>query len=179
MHKIVAIVGMAGAGKSTATETFMKQEYECIHFGDVTMDEIKRRGLEVNEKNESMIRESLRKEMGMDAFAKLNEPKIRELVKKKNIVIDGLYSWQEYTYLKPKFPELIVVAIYASPKTRHHRLGMRKVRPLTPEEAQKRDYAEIENLKKSDPIALADHTILNEGSHDNLETELKNLISRL
>jgi dephospho-CoA kinase len=179
MHKIVAIVGMAGAGKSTAADVFAAEGYHRIYFGEATMDEMNRRDLEINEKNESMIREKLREEMGMDAYAKLNEPKVRDECLKHNVVIDGLYSWQEYTYLKPKFKNFYLVAIYASPKTRHERLAKRPIRPLTSEEAKKRDYSEIENLRKSDPIALADFTVLNESSHDNLRDHIRKLINSL
>ena len=34
-------------------------------------------------------------------------------------------------------------------------------RPFTIKEAKARDYAEIENLEKGGPIAMADYTILN------------------
>jgi dephospho-CoA kinase len=98
----------------------------------------------------------------MEAYAKLNLPKIEESIKKNNVIIDGLYSWEEYLFLKSKFgKELIVLAIYSPPDMRYERLVDREVRPLTMEQARARDKVEIENSNKAPPIAMADYTILN------------------
>ncbi len=176
MHRLIAIVGMAGAGKSTTAAHFQRAGYAKVRFGDATMEELQRREMEVNEENESLIRETLRLELGMDAYAKLNEPKLKEALRHKDVVIDGLYSWQEYTYLKPKFPQLNLLAVYASPKTRYRRLASRPERPLGNEEAAGRDYAEIENLNKADPIAMADYAIMNEGSLEELKLSTERMI---
>ncbi len=178
MGKIIAIVGMPGAGKSTAAEVFISKGWKKIRFGDVTMEEIKRQGLQINEENESVIRETLRLNYGMDAYAKLNEPKIKELSQKSNVVIDGLYSWDEYLYLKPRFSNLFMLAIYSSPKTRHKRLSARKIRPLTEEEAIARDYSELQNLRKSEPITMADNTIINEGTLEEFKKQIEQFIKR-
>ena len=74
--KVFAVVGMAGAGKSEAARVFEAGGYTRIRFGDVTDEEINNRGLIVNEENERMVREALRNEYGMAAYAILNRPKI-------------------------------------------------------------------------------------------------------
>ncbi len=71
------------------------------------------------------------------------------------------------------------VAVWASPETRHHRLAKRPIRPLTPEEAASRDVAEIQNLNKGGPIAMADFTIINESSLEALERETKKVVAAL
>lgn len=173
MGKIIAIVGMTGSGKTDASNFLCEKGLAYVRFGDITMEELKKRNLEINEKNERMIRESLRKEHGMAAYAKLNIPQLEETLKKGSVVADGLYSWEEYLLLKEKFGErLVVLAICASPKTRYARLAKRAIRPLTSEETASRDRAEIENLHKAGPIAMADFTIVNE---DNLETLKKSV----
>ena len=134
--KIVSIVGMAGSGKSEVARLFEKSGFIRIRFGDVTDEEIQRRGLELNEKNERYIREFLREEYGMAAYAKLNLTRIDEMSKHSDIVIDGLYSWEEYTFLKTYYGEgFYVVAVWASPRTRYARLTTRLNRCLTEEEA--------------------------------------------
>ncbi|MBD3204077.1 AAA family ATPase [Candidatus Woesearchaeota archaeon] len=175
---IFAVVGMCGSGKSTATEFLEKNGFSKIRFGQITIDEIKKRNLSVNEKNEKKIREELRKKHGMAAYAILNIPKIISLLNKNNnIVLDGLYSWEEYLILKEEFPEIKIICIYASPEKRYQRLSEREIRPLTEEEAFLRDKAEIEKLHKAGPIAMADHTLINNKNIPYLESELRRIIN--
>jgi len=178
--KIVSIVGMVGSGKSEVTKIFEKNGFKKVRFGDITDEEVKRRGLELNETNECHIRQQLRKEYGMAAYAKLNLPKIDSLLKSGDVVVDGLYSWEEYTFLKSRYgANFTVVAVWASPETRYQRLTKRLVRPLTREEAISRDIAEIENTDKGGPIAMADFTIINESSLADLEKETKKVLAVL
>ncbi len=178
--KMISIVGMAGAGKSEVARLFEQSGFIRIRFGDVTDEEIQRRGLELNEKNERYIREFLREEYGMAAYAKLNLTRIDEMSKHSDIVIDGLYSWEEYTFLKTYYGEgFYVVAVWASPRTRYARLTTRLDRCLTEEETASRDKAEIEKANKGGPIAMADFTIINESSLGNLKKEVMRIISGL
>jgi len=173
-------VGMTGSGKSEVAKIFEENGFIRIRFGDVTDEEIKKRGLELNEENERYIRELLRKECGMSAYAILNLARIDLARKQSAVVIDGLYSWEEYTFLKTHYGEdFYVVAVWASPKTRHARLTDRSNRRLTLEEATNRDRAEVENINKGGPIAMADFTIINESSLKELEKEVRGVISKL
>jgi dephospho-CoA kinase len=178
--KIVSIVGMAGAGKSEVSRVFERNGYTRIRFGDITDEEIKKRGLEPNEENEHYLRHLLRKEHGMEAYARLNQLRIEQALKNSNVVIDGLYSWEEYTYLKELYGEnLYLVAVWSSPKTRYARLARRSSRTLTPEQAASRDKSELENLAKGGPIAMADFTIVNESSREELIREAERIVSLL
>ena len=142
--------------------------------------ELKKQGLPLTEENERPVREAFRKQHGMAAYAILNLPRIDEALKASNVVVDGLYSWEEYIHLKDYYGDnLIVVAVYSSPQTRYTRLGSRQIRPLTPREARSRDHAEIENMNKGGPIAIADYTLINEISFNDLKAETEGIISRL
>ncbi len=178
--KVVSIVGMAGAGKSEVAKLFQENGFTKIRFGDITDEEVRKRGLELNERNERYIRELLRQEHGMAAYAKLNLVLIDSALKYSDVVIDGLYSWEEYTFLKSYYGEdFYVVAVWASPQKRYARLTSRLERRLTLEEAASRDMAEIENSNKGGPIAMADFTITNEVSLEDMRKETKRVISRL
>ncbi|MFH1002546.1 MAG: AAA family ATPase [Chloroflexota bacterium] len=178
--KVVALVGMAGAGKSEVARLFRESGFVPVRFGDVTDAELRRRGLEMNEASERLVREQLRREHGMAAYAKLNLPRIDAARQRSPVVVDGLYSWQEYLLLKDRYrADLTVVAVWSSPATRYARLGRRAARPLTPEEAAARDRAEIENLNKGGPIALADFTITNQSSREDLAAAVKGVIGQL
>jgi dephospho-CoA kinase len=178
--KVISIVGMAGAGKSTVARIFEENGFQKIRFGDVTEEEVRKRGFELNEKNERDVREQLRSEQGMAVYAKLNLPRIDYALKSSDVVVDGLYSWEEYILLKDSYGEdFKVVAVYTSPATRHRRLGIRIKRPLMVEEAACRDKAEMEKLNKGGPIAMADFTILNESSLEALENETRRFLMAL
>jgi dephospho-CoA kinase len=178
--KVVSIVGMTGSGKTEMARIFEENGFVRIRFGDVTDEEVKQRGLELNEENERNIRESLRQENGMAAYARLNLPRIDSALKHSDVVIDGLYSWEEYTFLKTYYGEAFrVVAVWTSPATRYHRLATRVERPLTLAEAANRDRAEIENINKAGPIAMADFTIINETPLENLQKEAERIITEL
>ena len=180
MKKVVSIVGMAGSGKSEVSRVFEENGFIRIRFGDVTDEEIERRGLELNEENERYIRELLRKEDGMSAYAILNQPRIDSALKHSDVVIDGLYSWEEYTFLKTHYGgNLYVVAVWSSPETRHARLTSRANRRLTTEESVSRDRAEIEDINKGGPIAMAGFTIINESSLEDLKREAERIITKL
>ena len=128
INKVVSVVGMCGAGKSIVADEFVKAGYGYLRFGQITLDEVRRRGLEPNEKNERLIRERFRKKHGMGAYAVLNLPKINKIFsQRKDVLIDGLYSWSEYKVLKKKYGQrLFIVAVYAPPKTRYKRLENRR-----------------------------------------------------
>lgn len=177
---LVAIVGMPGAGKSMAAEFFRAKGVPVLRFGDAIEEGVREFGMEVNEKNERAVREKIRKELGMAAVAKKIEPRIND-AKKTNtlIVLDGLYSWEEYVYLKKKFPQFLLLCIFAPPQTRYARLERRAVRPLTKREAAGRDISEIENLNKGGPIARADYLIKNDSTPQALIAELEKYFSTL
>ncbi len=167
-NHILAFVGMPGAGKSEAAVYLKEKGIPFVRFGEITDKGVKDMGASLNPENEKAFREKLRKELGMGAYAIKAEPEIEKMLKKNDlIVIDGLYSWEEYTYLKEKFPNLFLILIYSEPKIRYERLGKRVIRPFTSKESRLRDIAELEKLNKGGPISIADYMIENSG--DNLE----------
>lgn len=189
MNKFIALVGMAGAGKSVVADELIKRGYQFFRFGQITMDILMEKGLPPTEENEKAIREGVRKEHGMAAYAILNLPKIENFLKEGNVVGDGLYSWDEYKILKEKYNErMYVLAVYAPPRLRYERVSQRKIeandknlrnRPMTIEQARARDFAEIENIAKAGPIAMADYTLVNTGSVDNLLNQLNKTLTEI
>lgn len=176
-RRIVAIVGMAGAGKSEVAATLESLGLTRIRFGDVTEEELERRGLSLNEANERSVREDLRREHGMAAYAILNLPKIDAALESGSVVVDGLYSWEEYLVLREQFgSKLIVLAIASSPATRAQRLASRPRRPLSAEEVESRDRSEIEKINKGGPIAIADITVVNESSIGELDSATRRAV---
>lgn len=178
MNKLYAIVGMCGSGKSIASDYLVSKGFNKVYFGGVTMDKLKEANLEVNPENEKMMREKLRSELGMGAFAIVLLPKIKECFNNGNTVLDGVYSYDEVKILKENFPELKIIAIVCDKDIRYDRLSIREVRPLTNEEASARDVAEVENIAKAPPIAMADYYILNNGTIEEYKTRLEEILER-
>ena len=178
MNKLYAIVGMCGSGKSIASDYLVSKGFNKVYFGGVTMDKLKEANLEVNPENEKMMREKLRSELGMGAFAIVLLPKIKECINNGNTVLDGVYSYDEVKILKENFPKLKIIAIVCDKDIRYNRLSIREVRPLTNEEASARDIAEVENIAKAPPIAMADYYILNNGSVEEYKTRLEEILER-
>lgn len=179
MNNVLAVVGMTGSGKSVACDYLEDLGYKKVYFGGVTMDELKKANLEVNPENEKMMRESLRKEFGMGAYAIKLLPVIEDIHEKYNVVLDGLYSWDELIILKEHFKNLKVIAVVADKDIRYERLSRREIRPLTREEAEKRDISEIENIKKGGPIAFADYYIYNNGDLEDYKKSLEKVLRRI
>ena len=171
---------MCGVGKSVASEFLEELGYKKVYFGGVTLEKMKEEGIEVTPDNEKKMRESLRAKYGMGAYAIILLPKIRELSKSNNVVLDGLYSWDELKILKQELGNsLTVIAVVADKKIRYDRLKIREVRPLTNEEAKNRDVAEIENIAKAGPIAYADYYIDNNHDIDNYKQRLLDILKEI
>lgn len=179
--RALALVGMPGAGKTLCAKHLEAQGYFQFRFGGIIVDEVTRRGWLVNPENERIVREEIRQNEGMDAIAKRALPHLKTALQQhESIVIDGLYGFSEYKLLRKEFGvEMVVIAIVASRWLRYSRLTSRTERPLTLDEAERRDYQEIEKLEKGGPIALADFTLLNNGEPDDLLAGLKALITQL
>ncbi len=177
-HPLLVIVGMAGSGKSSVARHLVTKGWSVIRFGGITMREVESRNMSINEANEKAVREELRATHGMEAYAKLSLPEIVDSLAAGPTVIDGLYSWSEYKFLKQHLGDRMkVLAIVTTRSLRYARLSQRPDRPLTLEEAESRDFAEIENVEKGGPIAMADHVILNDGTPDDLFRALGTFLS--
>lgn len=179
-RQIIAIVGMPGAGKSTACKFLEKNGFVILRFGDQTDIGLEQMGLPLTEENEKMYREKIRKELGMSAYAVKIKPRIDKTVKTTNkIALDGLYSWEEYVFLKKAFSELFLLCIYARPTIRYARLNHRKVRGRTDEEARNRDHAELQKLNKGGPIAIADYLIDNSSTEAVFDENMRQFLTFL
>lgn len=189
MNRIFAIVGMTGSGKTEAADYLEKKGFGFLRMGQLTLDEVKKRGLSPTEENERPIREELRRVHGPAAFAILNFPKIDALRKNGHVAVDGLYSWSEYKEFEKKYgDDFVCIAVLASPKIRYARLAARKYdakndkdmrfREASEELARARDFAEIEKSEKGGPIAMGHFNIINEGSKEEFYRQLDQMIKQ-
>lgn len=179
--RALALVGMPGAGKTICADHLKRLGFFTLRFGAVVVDEVRRRGWEVNPANERIVREELRAQHGMAAMALISLPKLRAALSRHgSFVIDGLYSFSEYKLLVSKLgAPLVLIAIAAPRHLRYQRLATRAERPLTAREASDRDIQEIEKLEKGGPIAIADYTLVNDDTPVTLLAQLDTLLGSL
>lgn len=180
MNKIIAIVGMCGSGKSIATDILEKRGWHKAYFGGITYQKMKEEGIERTPDSERIFRENLRKKYGPACYAKLLLPEIEDAIKKQNVVLDGLYSWYEYKYLQENLKEdFKLVCIITDKKIRYERIANRPDRPFDQIKVKERDLSEIENLYKGGPIAYADYYIFNNGTLEEYEQRLDEILKQI
>lgn len=181
-NKIIAFVGLTGSGKSEAVEYVVKKGYPKVYFGGVIYAAMNEAGIEITPESQQKFREEIREREGKDFVVKKIIEQTNDLFNagQHHIVADGLYSWTEYKIMKHQFPgELTIVAIVASKHLRHHRLANRPERPFNNEEANQRDWSEIENLEKGGPIAMADYFVINNGTIEELHEQVQGILDKI
>lgn len=180
--KIVAFVGLAGSGKSTAVKHLTEKGYPKVYFGGIIYKAMQEAGVEVTWESQKVFREEIREREGKDFVVKRVVKEIHDLIGagQHRIVLDGLYTWSEYKILKHEFPgEMTVVAIVTPKHLRKQRMEKRPERPMTPTEVDERDWAEIENLEKGGPIAIADYYIHNDGNLEYFDKQIDEAINHV
>ena len=173
--KIIALVGLAGSGKSSAVEYLTKKGFPKIYFGGVIYKAMEEAGIEPTWDNQQKFREEIRQREGKDFVIKRVIKNIRDLINagQNKIVLDGLYTWSEYKILKHEFPGQVAVIAIVTPKhLRYQRMMKRLERPMQPREVDQRDWSEIENLEKGGPIAIADYFIINDSDLTQLHQKI-------
>lgn len=180
-HKImIAVVGMSGSGKTEAVAYLKEKGLPSVSFGKIINDKVIKEFGEHTIDNHKKMRKQIRQDYGMAAMAVLSKDKIKEYLQEHTIVvIDGLYSWSEYWYLKEVFPDakLYLVAITIDKDIRYERIRTRKERNTIG--LEERDLDEINFAEKAQPIAFADYYILNNSTLDVLHHQLERIYRKI
>ena len=183
-EKILAVVGMSGSGKSVVVDYLTKKGYPKVYFGGMIYKEMEKRGIERTEDGESekKFREEIREKEGKDWVVRQVIAETHDLINagQKRVVLDGVYSWTEYVALKREFPKcLTFIAVVVDKHLRYERVAKRPGRAFDGKAIRERDRSEIENLEKGGPIAAADYYILNNGSIEDAERALDQILKEI
>jgi len=171
---ILCITGLPGAGKTSAADYFREKGIKIIELGKVINDYVDKHHLKHDEKTHKKIREEYRKKHGMEAFALLNQNKIRKAMKENDIVIiDGLRSWEEYLFLKNRFQQhkIFILALYADKKLRYKRIAERDYRDTL--YGEKRDLDELIGINMAPTLGFADYFVNTNGTIADLKDKLE------
>jgi dephospho-CoA kinase len=175
MTEIYGVTGMPLSGKTSVAEIMERHGYTKVDMGNVVRDEMEKRDIDVSETGTFVNR--MREEDGMDAIAGLTIPYLEDLESEK-IVITGMRGWSE----KQRFEEemdsgIRVIAVWSGRETRRERMGERKrEEDIQGQEFHERDIREIEN-GVGKLLALSDEIVVNDGSLQELETEVESVIT--
>ena len=179
--KIIAFTGMPFSGKTEAVKIANNMNIDVIRMGDIVWEEVKKKGLELNDKNVGFIANQMREEFGQNIWAIKTIEKIKSNYKNSTIIIDGIRNFNEIkTFKRNLTNDFTLIAIISTDENRHKRAlnRGRKDDSKILNEIKKRDEREI-SWGIKDAIKLADYIISNNGSIKDLNYKIKEIIKNL
>ncbi|HWR63010.1 MAG TPA: AAA family ATPase [Candidatus Thermoplasmatota archaeon] len=179
--KIIAFTGMPASGKSEAVQLAKDKGIPVVRMGDLVWEETKRQCKPLDDKNVGSVASNMRKEHGMDVWAKRTVEKIHSLKKSPHLVIDGIRNMEEIEYFKKELGlDFFVVAIVAPDELRRKRAITRGRTDDSKDlkDLEERDKREISwGLQKV--IADADIVIPNNGSLEDFRKQVLTLLKNI
>lgn len=177
---IIGLTGKNAAGKGEVAAFLRDKSFYYYSLSDVIREELDRKGIPVTRDNLIAEGNRLREQFGSDILA---QRIIQKLDPNQNYVIDSIRNPAEVTALK-NTGRFALLNIDAPAAVRFQRIKSRK------REKDPQDLAEFEQKeemeRKSDAEhkqsiedcqALADYTIVNEGSLEDLHKKVLNVVS--
>ena len=172
---------MPFSGKSEGVNIAKNLNIPVIRMGDMIWDETKNRGIELSDENVGMIANDMRKEKGMDIWAKKTLEKIRSIKDVDLLVIDGVRNIEEIeTFEKQLGKNFLLIAVQVSDEERYKRAMSR---------GREDDSKDINLVKERDKrelswglgsvIASADIVISNEGPVEEFKQKIKELFNKI
>jgi dephospho-CoA kinase len=180
--RVVAFTGMPGAGKSEAVAVAKGRGVPVVRMGDFVWEETKRRGLALVDANVGAVANEMRAKHGMDVWAQRTcDAILRDHAAAALVVVDGVRNNEEVATFRRRLGQRFeLVAITAPPDLRVERLLQRKRTDdsATKDEILRRDEREL-GWGIATSIALADHSIVNEGDLDAFRLAVADLLDRI
>lgn len=184
--KVIGLTGTISCGKERVIE-LLKRKFGIYHvrLSDIIHTEMEKKKQNFNRMTMQDMGNEMRKKYGTHILAMLA---IEYLNKDKKIIVDGIRNPGEVEYLRKKYgKDFILIAVDAPQQLRFERMLKRakKTDPKTFEEfvvLDKRDQGEGEpeygqQTKKC--IEKADFVIINDGSVEQLEAKVDEVISKI
>jgi len=177
-RKVIAIVGMPGAGKGLVSEPARSRGIPVLVCGDVIREETEKRGMSLTPENMGRVMLDIRRQEGPAVVAERLIPKIASSTSPV-AVVEGVRSMDEVDALRTSHT-VAIVAVHASPRTRCDRLISRgrSDDPKNWEEFVERDSREL-SVGIGNVIALAEEMLVNEASIDDLKAASELVISKV
>lgn len=174
--KLIGLTGTNGAGKGEAAAFFKKKGYVYFSLSDLLREELQKKGKQVTRDNLIEIGNNLRKKFSPDILAKRVMKKI-----KGRAVIDSIRNPREIEYLK-KQKNFILLSLDAPVELRYERVKKRgrDESATTLQEFIEREANEMTKQEKRQQLQncmkLADYSVINDGTLENLHKKLEKLV---
>ncbi len=182
---IIGITGTLAAGKSTVANILVEKGFKHYSVRKFLIEEIKRKGLEINRDNMILIGNELRGRYSPSYIAEQLYSVAK--IKGGNSVIESLRNPSEVEALREK-GEFYLIAVDADPKVRYERSDIRNEetdgKEISFEEFLSGEQREMEspdptkqNIKKC--VEMADFVIDNEGSTEELIDKIGGILGKI
>jgi dephospho-CoA kinase len=178
---VIGSIGQNGSGKDKVLKHFrLKYGVPFLSTGDVVRKIASNEGVEPTRENLGKISDRYFREFGKGYFVKLLADKIRQ-TGWKIAGISGIRSLNDVSILKDIFgQDFILINVYITdPHVRYSRMtGRGEDRdPHSYEQFLRQDQAEEKLFSLKEAEHLADYSISNDGTLDDLHREIDRLVS--
>ncbi len=187
MKKVIGITGTIASGKNVVRDLIKKKfSSYTVSLSSIIRGELERKKPDFNRVSLQDLGNELRKKYGNEILAKLA---VEYMQRDKDVlIIDGIRNPGEVEFLRKKFGKnFVLIGVDAPREIRFERIVKRKKRtdPKTWEEfliVDERDQGKGEpdygqQTKKC--LELADFLIINDGSLEDLEKKVNEVISKI
>ena len=172
---------MPFSGKTEAVQIAREKKIPIVRMGNMVWEEVKKRGLELSDKNVGFVANEMREKHGMHVWAERTAKKIKSMDNVDFLVIDGIRNVEEIDIFKKELgKEFIVIAIEVSDKTRYERAMSRGRQDDSKdiEKVKERDRREI-GWGLAEVIASSDIVISNEKDIESFKAELRKIFDKI
>ncbi len=176
--KVIALVGMPGAGKEEFVRVAMEEGWEVVRMGDVVRDYVRSQGLPLTDDVVGKIATEEREKHGPDIWARRTLERIGGC---ERVVIDGIRSVHEIKRFQEELGgDFLLVGIFASPRTRFERISRRGRADdvQTWEEFVRRDMREL-SWGLGEAFATVDIMLVNEDTLEEFRERVRALLHSL
>ena len=172
---------MPYSGKTEAVQKAKDKNIPIIRMGELVWEETQKQKLELTDQNVGTIANKMRKQHGMDIWAKKTLEKIKSIKQTEYLVIDGIRNREEVNLFRRELgPDFLIIGIEASKKVRQQRIRLRgradDVHTL--KEFQDRDKREL-SWGLAEVMASADIIISNDGSLETFHEKVNRIFNQL
>ncbi len=179
---IIGLTGKNAAGKGEVAAFLRDKSFYYYSLSDVIREELESKGIPVTRDTLIIAGNDMRQRFGSDILARLT---LKKVDPNRNYVIDSIRNPVEVQALKAA-GNFVLFAIDAPPELRFERIRSRAREndPQTLEEFRLVEETESRNQAEhkqsiEDCQALADFTIMNEGSLEDLHQQITQIVSRV